>query len=373
MVGNNEYEFHQIFKANLWSRSRQDSILFCTKWGGWTGAAASGTAAAVILAPSGPGVIFGTGMSGLCGYIGGALVGAFFGVLGILPTYLINRYTQSSNFFNQTEVDRRLPVLARWATADYAALQAVLEEVVTEYHNIGFNFNASQESHRLIRQLGKVSHLHHKLELIKQYMTAECKGVPLNQGKKLFRIIMEKLEQYSSLSGSEMVQVAPYKCPIGGENLCFQDPIKIKAKLAREPFTETEIIVDRRNLFIAQHQDYDRVPTFTYRNQTYLVPLPKHMNFSPCQYLHQQYPDLVLHVNQYKKDIHEAYGYQTEQRVLQEMQVAGYLRIKPSYKQSTMKKLKQSFQWVRNSVYALFNRSVSRSDCIELDRLPLFS
>lgn len=98
----------------------------------------------------------------------------------------------------------------------------------------------------------------------------------LSQGKELFRIIMEKIDQYITLNKEEIVYSESYVCPIDSENQCLQDPIMIKAKLAGGSHAETEIVVDRRNLFVAQHKNSDMVSTVTYCNQEYLVPMPRH-------------------------------------------------------------------------------------------------
>lgn len=93
------YEYHPNFKANLWSRSHDDSVTFCTKWGARTGSFASGVVGSFFCIPEGPAaVVMGAGLAGAAGYIGGYVVGGFFGILGAIPTYIINRCTQGGNF-----------------------------------------------------------------------------------------------------------------------------------------------------------------------------------------------------------------------------------------------------------------------------------
>lgn len=253
-------------------------------------------------------------------------------------------------------VCERLQTLNSWKNVNLTDLKQFLEDIVTEYDESGYNFNASGESSALIRELCKRSHLHDKLDAIHAYIVASKNDVPLNQGKKLFRIIMQKLASFTHEEVLMPEQKPNYDCPIGGANKCIQDPIWIEAKRVDDAGETKRILVDRHNLFICQHRFYGKkTPTFISEEVEYLVPLPRHScsSWSPIQQLHHNFPDFTLKRNNGKRDTGEAYSYKTDKNIIEMMDRASVCCIKSA---RGLSRLEQSWQWLCNNVAALFGR-----------------
>lgn len=186
------------------------------------------------------------------GTIPGAIAGAVAGVT-LTPFYMaFNAITQ-----------KRVPTESVAYTKDHLdklkkmpdeLIKVVINDIIARYSQ-SKSLSASHSSKKLLKELQEFSHVQTKLTAIENYLNEERNGVPLHNGKKLFRIINEtltttdfdKLKQHISSDVRTAANDDELTCPLKGKNKLIQTPQAIYCIKHDNPAEGQVMVVDETN------------------------------------------------------------------------------------------------------------------------------